>query len=230
MSHPLIVSYYTPDYEPYARQLRRSVEKLGLRARIEARPSTGEWVQNCARKALFIQEMRREVGEPVLWLDADAVLRRPLYELDGCAADLAVVKRSGWSFSGGQIYFGSGDGADLIVDIWCHYARRFPHIFDQVTLGYAWWDAALQRDISVKWLDTTIMDKVDRRFLKRVRQMYFGKAALLHRQASRTIKPLQTVPEFTNADLPEWWREAAKRDKPFPIDPSLFPALGLSGV
>jgi len=226
-SHPLIVSYYTPSYKAHADELRRSIDKLELEHRIEPRESTGKWIENCARKAVFIQEMRQATRRPVLWIDADAILRRPLYELIGSTADLAAVKRDGWSFMGGQVYFGTGPAADFIMDRWCSISREYPHIFDQVALGYAWWEAVLEMNVKVEWLPERLFKKMSRNPVKRFLQMRFSRAVILHKQASRqsATKPLHK--SFSNWDLPHWWREAAARNAPFPITPDLKAELGL---
>ena len=162
MNYPLIVSYYTPRtaYEEHARELKKSAERLRLRARIEPRETRGGWLENCAQKAFFIADIRREVREPVLWVDADATLRRPVHEVADCSADFAIVKRNGWNLFAGQIYFGTGPGVDRLVDTWCDYCHDFPHIVDQLLLGYAWWDTMLAGGVSTLWLDNRVFQKV----------------------------------------------------------------------
>jgi hypothetical protein len=231
LGHPLIVSYYTPNtpYEGHARELAASARRLGLDARIESRPAKASWVENCAQKSLFIQEMRRATDRSILWVDADAVIRRPLTELVNCHADMAAVKRQGWDFSGGQIYFGTGPGAEALIDLWCRYCRDFPHVWDQVSLGYAWWDMALENRISVEWLPETILAKVKQRPISARMQMAFSRAAILHKQESRSSKKVRhrRDEEFPGDLLPEWWRAAAIKNLPFAIGPELLPDLGL---
>jgi hypothetical protein len=146
MQHPLIVSYYTlgTAYETHAMALAEDARRLGLAARIEPRAARGSWLENCAQKASFIQEIHRQEQRPLPWLDADARLHRPLHELQGITADFAAVRRRGWEFSGGQVYFGAGPATTRLLDIWCDYCERFPQIWDQVSLGYAWWELSLQ--------------------------------------------------------------------------------------
>jgi hypothetical protein len=173
--------------------------------------------------------MRRGTDRDILWVDADAVVRRPLTELVNCHADFAAVKRDGWAFSGGQIYFGTGLGAEALIDLWCQYCRDFPHIWDQVSLGYAWWDLAVENRISVEWLPETIFEKVEQKRIRRLLQWAFSRTAIFHKQESRRSKKIQQrhLIEFKGDHLPEWWRAAAIENLPFAIAPQFLPELGL---
>ncbi|MER8547340.1 hypothetical protein [Mesorhizobium sp. M0684] len=232
-NHPLIVSYFTPGtaYETRAARLKASVDRLGLESRIEPRAAKGSWVENCAQKAIFVKEVRERERRPILWVDADAIIRRPLLELVDCSADLALVKRNGWHFSGGQIFFAHTAGADTVIDIWCRYCEKFPHIYDQVSLGYAWWDTALTPNPpTVQWLNEAILQIEERRLLNRLSRKLFSKAAILHKQESRQSRELQTVPEkepFRSKHLPDWWKGAARKNQPFPISRDQRLELGL---
>jgi hypothetical protein len=225
------VSYYTPNtpYEKHAKALAASARRLGIDSRIEPRPAKATWVENCAQKSLFIQDMRRKTDRGILWVDADAIIRRPLTELVDCRADVAAVKRSGWAFSGGQIYFGTGPNAEALIDLWCRYCRDFPHIWDQVSLGYAWWDMAIENKISVEWLPETIFEKVEQNGLRRLLQRAFSRTAILHKQESRRSKRTQQrhLIEFKGDHLPEWWRSAAIENLPFAIASEFLSELGL---
>ncbi len=231
--HPLVISYYTPgtNYEDRASELSRSLDRLGLAHRIEPRAAKPSWVENCAQKALFIQEVRSVVRCPVLWLDADAVLRRPLHELTHASCDLAVVKRNGWDIHGGQIYFGVGPIADRLVDAWTRYCSSHPHIWDQVSLGYAWWDVSLETSVDALWLNDRLIEKISRNVVGRAIQKIMSPAAISHKQESRRSKSMQGKSqraEFKSSDLPVWWRDAARIGKPFSLTPAQRVSLGLT--
>ncbi len=229
---PLIISYYTPGtaYEDRAADLRRSIDRLRLEHRIDPRPQKPSWVENCAQKAVYISEVRREVRRPVLWLDADAILRRPLPELDDASCDVAAVKRGGWDIHGGQIYFGEGPVADRLVDRWVSYCTHFPHVWDQVSLGYAWWDVSLEEPVSALWLDEALITKTRRSFTGRLIQRLTSRSAVHHMQESRRSKARQSRPlrqEFASSDVPGWWRAAAAANQPFPLDGKQREQLGV---
>ncbi len=233
MQHPLIVSYYTPDtaYETNAMALLEDVRRFNLEARVEPRPARNSWVENCALKAGFIRDMHRQERRPLLWLDADARLRRPLHELNGVTADLAVVRRQGWSFYGGQIYFGAGPRATRLLDAWCDYCERFPLVWDQVSLGYAWWDVSVEERVNSIWLKDSVFERASRRRVGRLRQRWFSRRPILQQQESRRSKPLQAPApgqEVGNDDVPVWWRQAAAREAPFALSAAQRHELGLS--
>jgi len=232
-SHPLIVSYYTPGtaYETSAMALRDDATRLGLSCRIEPRPARGSWVENCAQKARFIRELHLQEQRPLLWLDADSRLRRPLHVLEDSAADLAVARLRGWEFYTGQIYFGATPAASRLLDIWVDYCERFPEIWDQVSLGYAWWELSLQEKVSTFWITEKFFQKVSRRPAMRLWQRLFTRPPILQQQESRRSKARQGAPErpeFGMDDIPLWWREAAKREAPFPLDAAHRRALGIA--
>lgn len=234
--HPLIVSYFTPrtPYEDHARRLKASADRLGLETLIEPRPARASWVENCAQKALFIRDVLERVDEPILWVDADACLRRPVRELVGCRADFAAIKRAGWSFGGGQIYFAATIPARRLVDRWCRYCSDYPHVWDQVSLGYAWWDMALEGGLSTLWLKETLAWKDREREtgkdgLRRRLKRLIANPAIIHMQESRSSKNRQAQhAEFRSADLPRWWKEAARQDRPFPLTADQRRSLGLT--
>lgn len=231
--HPLIVSYYTPDtaYEVNAMALQQDTQRLGLDCRIEPRPTRGSWVENCAQKAEFIREIHRQEDRPLLWLDADARLRRRLAELQGITADFAIVRERGWAFYSGQIYFGAGPAASSLLDLWCEYCAQFPQIWDQVSLGYAWWELSLQDTLEVKWLQRNMFQKTPRGRIERLRHRLQRPAPILQRQESRRSKAIQGAPsrpEFGMDEVPLWWRKAAARNAPFALDTHQLGALGIS--
>ncbi len=233
MPHPLIVSYYTPGtaYEARAASLREDVRRLGLNARIEPRAARGSWLENCAQKALFIREMYQAERCALLWLDADARLFRPLHEVENIAADFAVVRRQGWEFMSGQIYFGSTPVAGRLLDLWCDYCERFPHIWDQVSLGYAWWELSLREDFSTLWLRESLYRRVAKHRFGKLLQRFSARPPVIHLQESRRSKSRQgltALPEFGMDDLPAWWRAAAMRQAPFPLDESQRRDLGIA--
>lgn len=220
--HPIIISYFTPGthYEEQADQLRRSVDRFGLEHRIEPRPAKATWLENCAQKALYIQEKQAEIAAPVLWVDADAALCRRLHELENLDVDIAANRRRG-SIVGGHIYFGNTEQAIKLIDRWCYYCITYPWIWDQVTLGYAWWDIALDAPLKAKWLDDDFMLIMKRRAWKRRLQLLFSRPAIIHKQESRRSKLLQETHregEFKTDQLPDWWLKAAMAEKPFALD------------
>ena len=76
MSQPVIVSFYTHEWEYASRAeaLIHRCNELGLAHDIQPRESCGNWNRNTAMKAQFIMEMMA-VHEHIIWLDCDGDLR-----------------------------------------------------------------------------------------------------------------------------------------------------------
>lgn len=233
-SHPLIVSYYTPNsaYEVHARMLLEDTKRLGLEARIEPLPARSSWLENCAQKAEFIKNIHNQEQRPLLWIDADARLFRPLTMLERNDIDFAAVILNGWEFMGGQIYFGATPAATSLIQKWCSYCQAFPHIWDQVSLGYAWWDVSLETDLKMLILPQRVMKKAPRNLKQWFKQAIRpSRAYIFHKQESRSSKAKQAATrksEFGMDHIPTWWRDAVvKGYAPFPLDEEQRRELGL---
>ena len=74
----IICAYYTFDtpYEKIVNNLEESLIALGLRYRIKGYYSRGSWVANCGIKPEFLVECLENTDEDILYVDADAVVRR----------------------------------------------------------------------------------------------------------------------------------------------------------
>ncbi|KXF77480.1 hypothetical protein ATN84_08890 [Paramesorhizobium deserti] len=227
---PVIVSYYTANttYEVLAAKLRKSAERLGLDTIIEPRLPRSSWVENCAVKANFIKDVWRRSERPICWVDADAELLRLPHELADIQSDFAVVKREGWNFYGGQIFFGKSEAAEQLIDRWAAYCSDYPLIWDQVSLGYAWWDLSLARDMNSIWLDENIFSKASRQSLKTWLRRRLTRAAFFHAQESRRSRKPGESKEFGSDDIPQWWQDAAKAGRPFPLNEAQKTGLGLT--
>jgi hypothetical protein len=67
--------------------------------------------------------------------------------------------------------------------------------------------------------------------LKRLCQRMTTKAAIIHKQESRQSKDKMLRPDkrvFRTRDIPGWWREAAKEERPFQLSDAQRSELGLA--
>lgn len=151
---PLIVSFYTvgTPYEEEARHLIDSCKRLGLDHDIRGVPPQGPWVVNCAHKAAFISERWYEHRRPILWVDADGVMRSPPELLAAADADFAVHKRDGGAFRSGTIYFGSSPLAEELLGRWHRRCKEQPLVWDQVSLDLEWEAMVRDRPLRTLWL------------------------------------------------------------------------------
>lgn len=151
---PLIVSFYTTGtpYEEEARHLIASCERLGLEHDIRGVPPQGSWVVNCAYKATFISERWFEHRRPILWVDADGVMRAPPALLASADADFAVHKRDGGAFRSGTLYLGASPLAEELLGRWLRRCKEQPLVWDQVSLDLEWEAMVRDRPLRTLWL------------------------------------------------------------------------------
>lgn len=88
----VVVSYYTPEYEPVFRErLGRSlsdIEEWGsaFPSIVLTAPSTKSWLRNCLYKSEAIDTAMRLTSKHVLWVDADAMIPKQVPLLDAFRA------------------------------------------------------------------------------------------------------------------------------------------------
>lgn len=84
---PLLISFYTKDWEypQHARRLRTECNGLQIEHDIRELKSTGSYLKNTCMKPEFILLMLMEHKRPVLWVDVDASVYKNLHELGALA-------------------------------------------------------------------------------------------------------------------------------------------------
>lgn len=75
---PLVVGYYTEGtpYEAEAREMQRTARVFGLETALYGVPNLRDWHANTQQKAEVVERALREHDRPILYLDADARIRR----------------------------------------------------------------------------------------------------------------------------------------------------------
>jgi len=151
---PVIVSYFTANSrsEELALQLRDSCEALGLPHHITALAPSKSREINCAAKARVCLEAWRTLGTSLLWVDADAVMRRRPDMIAGSPCDFAIHKWKGWRFASGTVFFAQTPLAVLLLERWEERCRREPRVWDQVHLDLAWEDVIAAHPLHTVWL------------------------------------------------------------------------------
>jgi hypothetical protein len=144
----LVIAYYTAktDYAFEARRLIDSIELLGLSYDVREIYSLGSWQANTHFKAEFLQSMAREYRDRrLLYLDADAVIRKEPILLDEIVTDIAVHYRKHLSapddkryeLLSGTIYLCPNSRSLGLLDRWIAENREHPDPWDQVNLAEA---------------------------------------------------------------------------------------------
>jgi len=128
-NNPLIISFYTNDWEYPAHAKRQAADctKLGLEHCIREKESTKDYIQNTAIKPIFIKECLEEFKRPVLWIDVDGLLlKKP--ELTDIATTFAACEYANkefldrdWAVS--IMWFNYNPIALQLVDRWCELSR-----------------------------------------------------------------------------------------------------------
>ncbi len=142
---PLYVSFYTDRYADSAAELRGTLEQFGLEHVVAHQPGAGnDWLVNVQRKPGFIRNMmRRHPGRPLVWLDADArVRKRPalfaeLAAEPGGGVDFAahwLGGRGAGELLSGTLYFGPTDAAYKLAVAWSEEQAACRDLVDQIVL------------------------------------------------------------------------------------------------
>lgn len=134
MPSPIYCSFYTvgTGYEAEARELSVTLNRFGLQQHVQGVPHRGSWEGNCAGKPSFLLDMReRYPGLPLVWLDADARVRRSPTLLDELDCDLAFHLKGGEELLSGTLYVGPTREAGDCLNEWNQECRRRPGEWDQ---------------------------------------------------------------------------------------------------
>lgn len=210
---PVIVSYFTTDtaYVALAERLRRTCDELGLAHYIVPRRPRGSWEANCATKAEVCLTAWRELQRPILWVDADAVVRERPSLLAGSRADFAIHKYWGWQFASGTIFFGATPLAERLLETWVDRCAREPRLFDQVHLDRAWEELTEAAPLYTRWLPRAYCQIFDS-------GLEHGEGAVIeHFQASRSQKASVTTGDTVPWPVvPDEFKQARRASRPAP--------------
>ncbi len=208
---PVIVSYFTTDtaYVALADRLRASCDDLGLTHHIVPRTPRGSWEANCATKAEVCLTAWREMRRPILWVDADAIVRGRPSLLAGSRADFAIHKYWGWEFASGTLFFGQTPLAERLLATWVDRCAHEPRVLDQVHLGRVWDEVAASAPLHTTWLPRSYCQIFDT-------PLEHDEAPVVeHFQASRSCKTAVTVGDPMPWPVsPEEFKQARRASRP----------------
>jgi len=137
MPRGTIVAFHTDDamYRAEAERFARRLDALGLPYDITVVPPRDQWVENCAMKAEFLQDVRKRVRGPLLYLDVDSYVHADpwpyLSQYDGDAA--AYVHRDGEMMTG-SILLNDTAGSSWVLKEWVERQKQNPLEWDQRVL------------------------------------------------------------------------------------------------
>lgn len=92
-----VISFYsdppnTTIYTDCSRQLREDLLAIGTKYYLANIPFPGTWLRTCWAKPGFIED---HLDEPVVWLDVDSRVLKPLPQLDPTSYDIAAPASNG---------------------------------------------------------------------------------------------------------------------------------------
>jgi len=150
---PRIVSCYPRDGDATAAfALRHSLERLDLACHIEPIDTQLSDRILCFEKAEFMMRMWNKYREPLLFVEASAVLREaPLLPSFLCC-DVALHKWNRWEMSARTLYFGRTKAAEMMLRAWQQLAASYPAIWEGYLLDQAWSLTSSQVPLDTIWL------------------------------------------------------------------------------
>jgi len=134
----LIFTAYTPAYREYAEALDVSCQLWGFALFVIPIPESGSWVKNCARKGHLCDATRGQSSGPILWLDADAEVRRSLDGLDALCEGYDVAHGArGKKVLSGTVWLADTPKASELCEDWAARCTAEPQVWDQRHLADA---------------------------------------------------------------------------------------------
>lgn len=197
MVDPKIVSFYTPDYKPYAEALQASAKTFGLTVHAGLLGSFDSWHAVVMYKPRFILQMlesleRFDESQGVLWVDADACFRaKPdfqiLTECDFAATQFRWSLGHPWEMLTGTLFFRNTPRVKDFIQMWSSLTEQNWKHHDtpeQMGLKEAW-ELNKKEQLPLRYLDlpvtwTWILPEFD--------NLYSGVPFIVHLQASRTMR------------------------------------------
>ncbi|MGE4357515.1 MAG: hypothetical protein AB7E08_03040 [Candidatus Omnitrophota bacterium] len=107
MAKFIVIAYYTPRYKQEAEELEKTLKEFNLDYEIKAIEDKGGWDRNTHYKPMIIREALEKYRKPVLYVDADARIKKYPALIDEIAGkyDIAYHCYGGWRVASGTLLF-----------------------------------------------------------------------------------------------------------------------------
>ena len=128
---PVIVSFYTPEYEKEAERFEKSVRRFGFETDIIRIPKRGTWLKTIYWRANFLLEMLEKHRRDIVWIDCDAEMCQYPELFDDFDADFGIhhalwVDRED-EYLGGTMYFKYSPQTLEFMKLWIRMNDQFPN-------------------------------------------------------------------------------------------------------
>ncbi len=131
---PLYVSFFTPTYAAEAAALVKTLELFNLPHQVEEIAPFGGWLEHIQYKPWFLlAKMMEHPNRPLVWLDADARVRKHPQLFDVITCDFAAHWRIGEELLSSTMYFAPTIAAHNLLIRWHDACIGSPH-WDQKEL------------------------------------------------------------------------------------------------
>jgi len=180
-----VLAYYTEDtpYETEIANLINSLDQFNIAYRIMAIPNLGDWLRNTGAKPQIILDALEFDSRDILYLDADAVVMKPLDYFTTFDGDIGVHYYHGKEVLSGTIYLRNILRVKTLVQAWLNQQQNNGHVFDQKNLSTVLKVWADKLGVSIRDLPYEYVKIFD----KGVEQ-----PIIQHNQASRRFKNVVT--------------------------------------
>lgn len=181
----LVTSFYTfgTPYEQEIKNLIQSIDKFKLECDIRGVPSRGDWVYNAGYKPeIILQVLQDNPGVDILFLDADAIIRKRPVLFDNFNGDIGVHYRKDKGsrhLLSGTIFFKNKSEVLTLVSKWMFEQTSNPKTYDQKTL---------EKTIRLHGQHLRIIDLPPTYTLIFDSMKHLGEPVIEHFQASRRFK------------------------------------------
>lgn len=120
----IICCFYTNSYRSHALNLKQSLNEFNLNYYFKEVEDAGYWEANTRIKPHFILEcLKKFPNKNVLYLDADAIVKKPLDYFNHITADVAFYKTKGMpgmshDYLASTMFFSNTDNTIALVEQW----------------------------------------------------------------------------------------------------------------
>lgn len=120
----IVCCFYTDSYRSHALILKQSLNEFNLNYYFKEVEDAGYWEANTRIKPHFILEcLKKFPNKNVLYLDADAIVKKPLDYFNHITADVAFYKAKGLpgmshNYLAGTMFFSNTDNTIALVEQW----------------------------------------------------------------------------------------------------------------
>lgn len=118
--------FYTPNYQPQILSLKASLEAQGINHYLKRYEPRGAWEANTRMKPVFVRHcLERFPDRDIVYLDADAVVRKPLSAFDNMVSDVTMLFHPTFEYgrwylriSAGTLAVRNTPGGRRFADLW----------------------------------------------------------------------------------------------------------------